>query len=272
MKIRTGVLLVAVLLLVIGPQSLQAQANQPNKLYQQMNQVERSEFVAKQARAIARRISGHEYEFTPAFEMDIQQALDRYVRRIGNGAGGDLGSRDVRLLVERAQVHAPTLMAVFKMRDLSPLIGLYIPWVESEYVNFESPNSLGAVGMFQFLPKTGQRYGLSSQDLLDVAKSADAAARYISDGIETFKDDPMKEALALLTYNRGAKATAQDLKIAGAEANKQCSVCVLSAERSKLDENFRSESVFYLPRFFAGAIIGENPDAFGLQSRPLSSY
>jgi len=271
MKTKTVILLVAVMLLGAGLRA-PAQTDQPNKLYQQMNQTERSAFVAEHSRSIARQISGRDYEFTAQFESDIQQALEQYTRRIGNGTARDLGKRDVRSIVERAQEHAPTLIAVFKMRDLSPLLGLYIPWVESEYVNFESPNSMGALGMFQFLPSTGQKYGLSPQDLVDVTKSADAAARYITAGIETFKDDPMKEALALLAYNRGAKATAQDLKLTGAEGNKQCSICVLSAERSRLDENFRSESVFYVPRFFAAAIIGENPDAFGLHSRPLSSY
>jgi hypothetical protein len=272
MKTKTVILLVAVMFGGIGSQSLRAQTNQPNKLYQQMSQADRSAFVSVHARSIARQISGRDYEFTPAFETAIQQELEQYTRRIGNGAGHDLGKRDVRFIMERGQVHAPTLIAVFRLRDLSPLIGLYIPWVESEYVNFESPNSMGALGMFQFLPKTGQRYGLSTQDLLDVAKSADAAARYITDGIDTFKDDPMKEALALLAYNRGAKATTQDLKLAGADRSTQCSVCLLSAERSRFDEQFRSESVFYVPRFFAAAMIGENPAAFGLQSRRLSSY
>ena len=272
MRTKTVVLLAAMMMLAMGSQSLQAQNSQPNKLYQQMNQAERSAFVAVQARSIARQISGRDYEFTPAFETDIQQALDQYTRRIGDGAHGDLGKRDIRFIVERGQVQAPTLIAVFKLRDLSPLIGLYIPWVESEYINLETPNSMGALGMFQFLPKTGQRYGLSPKDLLDVAKSADAAARYISDGIDTFKDDPMKEALALLAYNRGARSTAEDLILAGADANKHCSICVLSAERDRLDQQFRSESVFYVPRFFAAAMIGENPAAFGLQSRPLSSF
>jgi hypothetical protein len=46
----------------------------------------------------------------------------------------------------------------------------------------------------------------------------------------------------------------------------------LTAERSKLDETFRGESVFYVPRFFAAAIIGENPQVFGLQGQPLSSH
>ena len=131
---------------------------------------------------------------------------------------------------------------------------------------------MGAIGMFQFLPKTGERYGLSADDLLDVGKSADAAARYITDSLDKFKDDPMKEALALLAYNRGEQQTSRDLKSLVNDQNKQCSICALNADRSKLDETFRSESVYYVPRFFAAAIIGENPGAFGLQSQPLSAH
>jgi membrane-bound lytic murein transglycosylase D len=131
---------------------------------------------------------------------------------------------------------------------------------------------MGAMGMFQFLPSTGENYGLSVEDLLDVSKSADAAARYITDSLEQFKDDPMKEALAILSYNRGVQKTRRDLKFLTNEQNRGCSICTLNADRSKLDETFRHESVFYVPRFFAAAIIGENPQAFGLPMQPLSSY
>jgi len=271
MKMPTTTLLLTVMIFGATLQSLHAQTEQANKLYQQMNQAERSVYVAEQARSIGREISGRDYEFTRDFVTDIQTAVDQYARRIGNNGGDRLGKGDARFIVERGQAQAPTLIAIFKMRDLSPLIGLYIPWIESEYVNIKSPNSIGAVGMFQFLPRTGQRYGLSPQDLLDVAKSADAAARYITDGIDTFKDDPMKEALALLSYNRGAKQTARDLKILFNDQNRQCSICALSADRGKLDSTFQNENVYYVPRFFAAAIIGENPGAFGLPSRPLSS-
>jgi hypothetical protein len=126
--------------------------------------------------------------------------------------------------------------------------------------------------MFQFIPSTGAVFGLSAEDLMDVAKSADAAARYITQSIEVFKDDPMKEALALLAYNRGADKTARDLKVLLNEQNKRCSICALTADRSKLDEQFKTENVFYVPRFFAAAIIGENPQYFELQTPPLSSY
>jgi len=39
-----------------------------------------------------------------------------------------------------------------------------------------------------------------------------------------------------------------------------------------LDKSFRNESVYYVPRWFAAAIIGENPQAFGLSTRALSSF
>ncbi|MEO8436182.1 MAG: transglycosylase SLT domain-containing protein [Pyrinomonadaceae bacterium] len=249
-----------------------SQTASSGKVYQKMNHSERSAFVSEQARRIARELSGNEYEFTPSFEGDIQQAVNQYARRFGNNGGESLGKGDARLVFERGQAQAPALIATFRARNLSPLMGLYIPWIESEYVNLQSPNEMGAIGMFQFLPKTGEHYGLSTQDLLDVGKSADAAARYITDSLDTFKGDPMKEALALLAYNRGAQKTARDLKFLINEQNKQCAICALTADRSKLDETFRYENVFYVPRFFAAAIIGENPQAFGLQKEPLSSY
>jgi hypothetical protein len=105
-----------------------------------------------------------------------------------------------------------------------------------------------------------------------VEKSADAAARYITDGLKQFKDDPMKEALALLSYNRGRPGTARDLQLVVDDQTKQCSICALTAARDRLDETFQKENVYYVPRFFAAAIIGENPQAFGLQLQPLSSH
>jgi hypothetical protein len=272
MRLRNKLLpLFALLLSLTINTHLHAQTTSSGKVYQQMTPAERSAFVAEQARRIGREMSGNEYEFTSDFVADIQQALNQYARRIGKSSGDGPGKEDARLVFERGRVQAPALIAAFKSRNISPLIGLYIPWIESEYVNIESPNSMGAIGMFQFLPQTGERFGLSTQDLLDVGKSADAAARYISDSLGQFKDDPMKEALALLAYNRGAQKTARDLKFLINEQNERCSICALTADRSKLDETFRNESVFYVPRFFAAAIIGENPQAFGLQMQPLSS-
>src|SRR5712691_4255453 len=201
MKLQTILLLLGIIVSLTT--NIGRAQTQSGKAYQQMTKSEQSAFVAAEARRVARELSGSEYEFTQAFEADIQQAVNQYARRIGNNAGDSLGKGDARFVFERGQAQAPTLIAAFKARSVSPLIGLYIPLIESEYVNIQSPNSMGAMGMFQFLPKTGEHYGLSAQDLLDVGKSADAAARYITDSLEKFKNDPMKEGLALLAYNRG---------------------------------------------------------------------
>lgn len=261
MRIRSLMLVAAIFLITDG---IEAQT----KVYKDMSRAERLEFVGTQARRIAREMSGKDYEFTPAFEADIQKAVTRYAERIGAPAG----KTDLRVVLERAQGQAALINATFRGRHISPIFGLYLPFIESEYVNIPSSKPVGAVGMFQFLPETGERFGLSAQDLLNVGKSADAAARYIADSMEVFKGDPMKEALAVLSYNRGAQRVSRELKVVLNDQNKQCSICALTAERSKLDETFRSESVFYVPIFFAAAIIGENPQSFGLQMPPLSSH
>lgn len=269
MKLQKMLVLFAVIFfLTTSALDARAQTAFAGKVYEDMSRPERLAFVGEQARRIAREISGNNYDFTPAFELDIQKSVTYYAQRIGNNAG----NRDLRLVLERGQAQAPRLISAFRARNVSPLFGLYIPWIESAYVNIPSPNSMGAIGMFQFLPQTGEHFGLSEQDLLDVDKSADAAARYIAESMETFKGDPMKEALALLAYNRGAQKLTRDLAVLVNDQNKRCSICALTADRSKLDETFRNESVFYVPLFFAAAIIGENPQMFGLQMQPLSSH
>jgi hypothetical protein len=273
MKIQnTFGLFLAVLIGLVtdGSPELRAQTA-PTRLYQQMTLAQRASFVTEKSREISQKISGNDYEFTTAFEMEIQKSVDMYARRIGNNAGEIPGKGDARFAFERGQTVAPTIIKTFKAHNVSPLIGLYLPMVESEYVNITSPTAMGAVGMFQFVPQTGEHYGLSAADLLDVEKSADAAARYIGDGLSTFSADRMKEALALLAYNRGGKAVEADIAALVNDQNRACSICALTEQKDKLDKTFRSESVYYVPRFFAAAIIGENPEAFGLTTKPLSS-
>lgn len=273
MKIqRIFLLLLAAFISLATTALVDAQTLQSRKPYQQMTLSERTAFVAKQARSIAHSMSGVDYEFTTEFENEIQQEVEAYVRRIGNNSGDRLWKGDARFVFERGQAVAPKLINSFKAHNVSPLIGLYIPLIESEYVNIQSPNSVGAIGMFQFLPKTGQRFGLTAQDLLDVEKSGDAAARYIAGNLERFKEDKMKEALALLAYNRGERAVEGDLALLVNNRNNSCSICALTAGREKLNETFQTENVHYVPRFFAAAIIGENPTAFGLNQQSLSSY
>jgi len=267
---RTLLIMGAIILALTPARSISAQS--AVKLYRQMSPTEQAVFVQERSRELARQISGGEYEFTTAFEMEIQKHIDSYLRRIGNNPSDRQGKSDPRLAYHRGSALAPKLIATFKAQSVSPLIGLYLPMVESEYVNIPSAKPAGAVGMFQFLPATGKIYGLTTDDLLSVDKSADAAARYIAGSIAAFSGDPMKEALAILSYNRGIPSTRSDLERVLDDSNKQCSICALTAAKHQLDKTFNEESVHYVPRFFAAAIIGENPQAFDLQLAPLSSF
>ena len=269
---RIFITLATALFVTVAALNASGQTLPAGKQYEDMSRAERLVFVGEQARRIAREISGSEYEFTADFERDIQKAVTYYAQRLDKTANERSGKTDLRVVMQRGQAVAPTVNAVFRARNTSPLFGLYLAWIESEYVNLDTPSPGGALGMFQFLPSTGERYGLSVEDLLDVAKSADAAARYITDSTKVFTGDPMKEVLAVLAYNRGEGKTSRELKVLLNEQNRRCSICAMTADRSKLDETFRQESVFYVPRFFAAAIIGENPQVFGINAQPLSSH
>ena len=80
MKLK-NVLLLLVSLILATSSAVQAQTS--GKAYQQMSQRERSEFVALQARRIAAEMSGRDYEFTPAFIEDVEQAVTHYTKRMG---------------------------------------------------------------------------------------------------------------------------------------------------------------------------------------------
>ena len=96
-------------------------ANRRLSTYQQMTLTQRAAFVTEKAREISRKISGNDYEFTTAFEMEIQKAVDMYARRIGNNAGDSPGKGDARFVFERGQTVAPTLIRTFKAHNVSPL-------------------------------------------------------------------------------------------------------------------------------------------------------
>lgn len=236
-----------------------------SKLYQNMNASERAKFVSETVKTLGRHISETEYQLTPSFETEIQRSLDVYVQRLTDK------NTDPRLIIDRAQSQAPLIMTSFKARGVSPLIGLYLAWIESEFVNLSTPSKAGALGMFQFLPATGARFGLKIDDLLDVGKSADAAARYLAKNIEAFQQDQMKEVLAIISYNRGEQNVRDELLQAGKSAEKGCSVCTLSAQRAKLNKSNNNDPD-YIAQFFAAAIFGENPQAFGLSTPPVSSF
>ena len=158
----------------------------------------------------------------------------------------------------------------FAAHKVPVIVGIYIPMVESEYRPcFE--NSTGAKGMFQFMPQTAKNYGVSAEELCDPAKTTPAAARYIADHMAELGDDAQSMTLVVLSYNRGGTGVRNALRrLRDVEGYKR-NFWTLFANRDKLDKPFREENAYYVPLFFAAAIIGENPRTFELPTPPLTA-
>jgi membrane-bound lytic murein transglycosylase MltF len=142
--------------------------------------------------------------------------------------------------------------------------------VESEYqACFES--EAGGKGLFQFLPGTAAQYGVSLEEMCDAEKMTPAAAHYIADRMAELGDDSQSLTLVLLSYTTGpewVRSTMRDLRERG---NYERNFWTIFEQRRLLDKQFQDGSAYYVPSFFAAAIIGENPEAFGLSMPPLSS-
>jgi hypothetical protein len=111
---------------------------------------------------------------------------------------------------------------------------------------------------------------VAQDGMCDVEKMAPAAAHYIADRMAELGEDSQSLTLVLLSYNRGPESVRDDLRELRDIENYQRNFWTLFAHRDKLDEQFRKESAWYVPAFFAAAIIGENPKAFDLPTPPLS--
>jgi hypothetical protein len=235
-----------------------------------MTQGEQDEFVYAQAGNISRMMSNREYVFTDDVLPYIKKYVDAYARRVGNHSSA-LWGEDLTSLFGRARRVAPDIIREFNTRGVPKVVGLYIPMIESEYREcLTSP--VGAKGLFQFMPETARGYGVDPADRCDVRKMAPAAAKYLKDRIAEFGSDAMSVALGIAGYNRSPDSVRRDLNDVVNSENKERSFWTLVANSEKLDRFFQNENIKYVPKFFAAAIVGETPWAFGLEMNSLSSY
>jgi serine/threonine protein kinase/soluble lytic murein transglycosylase-like protein len=241
--------------------------NGPGKLYSQMSEAERLEFVDTQAHRVSTMIGDRPAKLNQDAVRIIKAYVDRYV---SDGSSANPGSESISEPFARAQPYVPLIAHSFAARKVPVIIGIYLPLIESRYRNcYES--SLGAKGLFQFLPQTAENYGVSRQEMCDVEKMTPAAAHYIADRMAELGEDSESVTLVLLSYNRGAEWVRDTLRELRSTENYERNFWTLFANRKALDETFRHENAGYVPSFFAAAIIGENPQTFGLEMPPLST-
>lgn len=243
----------------------------PN-LYLQMTEGQKLDFIEDRARHVSRMIGTGTYEFDNQSLGYIKQYVDAYARRVGNGSKVTW-AEDLNSVFARGQRYSPVIIRAFNERRIPPGIGLYLVAIETEYTNFSQENEAGAAGLFQFIPSTAQAYGVSQHERTNVNKMAAAAAHYIADRIAEFGTDPMSVALCIAGYNRNPDSVRNDLQSVMNSANKERSFWTLVTNSDKLDKWFQGENIKYVPKYFAAAIVGETPWAFGLKMKqPLSTF
>jgi pSer/pThr/pTyr-binding forkhead associated (FHA) protein len=242
----------------------------PNKLYRSMSKAEQMDFVIAESRRVSLMVGTRPCEFTEQALGMIKRDVDSYAGRVGNKSTRVWGE-DLNRMFERARRYSPLIIKSFKKENVSGIVGLYIAMIESEFGQHCYENSAAAMGMFQFIPSTARAYKIDPRDRCDPEKMAPAAARYMRERIAGFGGDATGIGLSIAGYNRNPDNVRRDLQDVINSENKDISFWTLIANESKLDHWFQ-ENKKYVPKFFAAAIVGENPQYFGLQMRALSTY
>ena len=184
------------------------------------------------------------------------QATGRYVRA-------------VKLAQEKGYIKK--IAEEFISRNLPPQF-FYLAMQESDFEPLRSgpPTSFGfAKGMWQFIPETGQRYGLAigplarfpnpdpADDRSNWEKATIAAARYIKDIYAT--DAQASGLLVMASYNWGERRVINLIRKMPANPRDRNFWKLLENYRNQVpDETYNY--VFYI---VSAAVIGENPRLFG---------
>lgn len=135
---------------------------------------------------------------------------------------------------------------------------VYVAMIESGF-DPSAHSSVGAAGMWQFMEPTGRVYGLDSDywidDRLDFERSGYAAATYLADLKTRFGT----WELALAAYNAGYGLVVQSIR--ANNTNNYWALC-------EIENALPRQTVNYVPKILAAAIVGHNRDVFKVAGKP----
>ncbi len=254
---RLGISLVCTLLMMVfGPVGGHAAGTQG---YSKMKPAEQLAFLEREAGRVSAMIAedGKPIAISADGLLLVKREIDDYASRV-ESTDARPWRENIRLVLDRGARYAPGISKTFQSEGAPPVLGIYLAMVESEYNEcLESPS--GAKGVFQFMPATGERFGLVAEDLCDSEKAAVAAARYLRELRKEFGSSGRGAVLAVLSYNQGERKVHETF----AETQDVWGTLVRTPN---------AEGSRYVARILAAAIVGENPSAFGLSGKPLSEY
>ncbi len=165
------------------------------------------------------------------------------------GRGRRTFGRYIERLGKMKPLMEPMLVEANMPKDL-----VYLAMIESGF-SPKARSRAGAVGPWQFIPATGRSYGLEQDwwydERRDPVKSTKAAIRYLSVLYEEFDD----WKLAAAAYNAGEGRIRWGIRKYGTRDYWE-----LARHRA-----IRRETVDYVPKMMAAAIISKNPEVFGFK-------
>ena len=243
------------------------------KLYWDLGEIEKTAFIQDAAQNIAKMLAANPSTHTPEQIAMIKMHVEAYAAKRDSLSTAP-GRESIKAVYARASVYAPFIIEAFRARRLPPILGLYIAMNETEYHPCTKSN-VGAKGLFSFMPGTAERYGLQltpEDERCDPRKIAHAAARCLEDLTRRFGQDADAMTLAIMAYNCGESRVGRAIEELKAMNLQPTSFWTLLENNARLSVPLGAESQNYTPRFFAAAILGENPQRFGLEIQRLSAY
>ncbi|HVQ39840.1 MAG TPA: transglycosylase SLT domain-containing protein, partial [Pyrinomonadaceae bacterium] len=244
--------------------------NRLHKVYWQMTQDEQIRFIDEQAAHISAMLGPNPPRLDGAVLVHIRDQVDGYAAR-RDSLSTEIFEEGLRPVYSRASIYVPFITQAFNKRHVPPVIGLYIAMIESEYHPCAA-NQFGGEGLFGFSPGTTRRYGVALNERCDPQKISQAAARYMDELTSEFGSDSASVALAIASYNIGAETVRKCLHTLLSNGIRERSYWSIATHPDQCSEYFAQYGYKYVPRFFAAAIVGENPQVFDLQIQPLSTY
>ncbi|MEO8449296.1 MAG: transglycosylase SLT domain-containing protein, partial [Gemmatimonadota bacterium] len=148
----------------------------------------------------------------------------------------------------------------------------FLPLIESGFAS-DAVSKKGAVGLWQFMPKTARQYGLRVDRLVDERRdperATNAAVRHLGD----LKTKFSSSFLAAAAYNAGAGRVERGLGQLGDPDSEDGDTGVEGqffrlASKSLLAKETRD----YVPQLIAAAMIGQNPEQYGFSPSVPAPY
>jgi len=247
-----------------------------------MSDSDKNLYIAVKAEKVARIIGNSKSDpIPPEAVQEIKKFLSGYVSRLNKAkndtcAEGKWIGSDFVSVLNRATKTSPFVVRSFLAEGIEPPIGIYVAMIEGEHCPCLTSGT-GAKGMFQFLASSAPDYGLDPNQRCDPEQSAKAGAKYLKTLIARFGTAPDSVPLAIASFNSGQGNLSKNLDAVFAESGGQNrSFWTLAANKNLMQggagKQFKDENIKYVPKFFAAAIMGENPQDFGVSLQPLSTY